>query len=256
MRSVSLTTQNAGMTRLRRKGGANPGTLYDCVNGYITISGTIRPRPGTLTAKQLEPGTAGLVAFKGRNHVFTSRVINDPVGDIGYIVVKHPVNPNYDVTYVHFAQPFMGYVYAVVEFEDGQYFHYWLEETLTWEANASYTEGQVVQPTVPNGYGYEAIRDTLQNPAWSPDVSRSMSERVEPTAPNGFYYRVVAVTGSNPRSGDTEPLWPTVEGQRVIESQSVTYVAPPPQTAQPPSGGSDGRYGNPNFGLRDSRIIE
>ena len=57
MRVQALSTANAGMTRLRHKGNASPATLYDLLNGYITLSGTIRPRPGTVIDTNLPTGT-------------------------------------------------------------------------------------------------------------------------------------------------------------------------------------------------------
>lgn len=245
-RNVQLSTQNAGMTRLRRKGRASPATMYDCLNAYITLSGTIKPRPGTRTHKVLPAGTAGLVAHKGKLCVFTSR--DDIVDDddrYAYIVVKHPARPSLAVTQVHFAQPFMGFLYAVVEFEDNQYFHYWVQELSTWEARKGYTPGQYVQPSTPNGFMYKAVRDTLQNPLWAAAVERQVGERIEPTVPNGFYYECIATSGGNPRSGDVEPPWPTVAGETIIESQSITYQPSTPITSTPSDPGD--RYGNPSF---------
>jgi hypothetical protein len=58
------------MTRLRSKGGASPETLYDLLNGYITLAGTIRPRPGTQTDITLPEDTKGMVAHNCRIYVF------------------------------------------------------------------------------------------------------------------------------------------------------------------------------------------
>lgn len=252
MRSSNLTTQNAGMTRLRRKGNADPGTLYECLNGYITLSGTIKPRPGTETYAVLPEGTAGLCAYEGKLVVFTSRDY-EPTEQVSFAQVKHPYSPSLDVTQVHFAQPFMGFIYAVIEFEDKQFYHYWLEILEPWEPNTVYPEGTYVAPSEANGFMYEAVRDTLQNPVWAADVSRSVGERIEPTVPNGFYYECVATSGDNPRSGTIEPPWPTEDGLTIIESQSITYEVTPPSTG----GGSDDgdRYDNPSFGPRDSSGI-
>jgi len=251
MRSVSLTTNNAGMTRLRRKGNASPGTLYDCLNAYITMSGTIKPRPGTRLHKQLPEGTCGLVAHNGKLVVFTSTPIVDDDERYSYVLVKHPITPSLKATECHFAQPFMGYIYAVIEFEDSQYFHFWIEEVDAWEAGKIYPEGTAVLPTAPNGFRYVAERSSLNYPLWAPNVARQVGENVEPTVSNGFFYQVIAVTGDTPRSGGTEPVWPTVEGGTVIESQSVTYQAVPPDTTPGPGAGEgpEGpRYENPNFG--------
>lgn len=250
MRSSNLTTQNAGMTRLRRKGNANPGTLYDCLNGWITLSGTIKPRPGTQNIERLPEGTAGLCAYNGQLVVFTARDGLATENELVTIAqVKHPYDVSLDVKEVHFAQPFMGFIYAVIEFVDSQYFHFWLQVLEDWQPNTIYAEGTTVQPTVPNGFMYEAVRDTLAYPTWQAGVARTTGERIEPTIPNGFFYECIATSGDNPRSGDVEPPWPTEEGLTIIESQSVTYDPPPPDTSTPGGPGGSG-YGNPNFGNR------
>ena len=231
-RAAELSTANAGMTRLRRKGKASPATMYDCLNAYITLSGTIKPRPGTRLHRQLPPGTCGLVSYEGRLCVFTSdeSLVNDTDDRYTFLLVKHPTNPSLAATECHFSQPFMGYMYAVIEFEDNQMFHFWLESSDVWEPDTIYAEGDAVIPTSANGYRYVAERSGLEYPAWSPNVARQVGENVEPTVSNGFYYQVVAVSGANPASGETEPVWPTEEGARVTESQSVSYQAVPPDT--------------------------
>ena len=44
---VTLSAVQAGITRLRTKGGASPESLYDLINGYVTAARTIAPRPGS-----------------------------------------------------------------------------------------------------------------------------------------------------------------------------------------------------------------
>lgn len=47
VRKESLTASQAGMTRLREKGGASPNTLHELTNAYVTASRTPMQRGGT-----------------------------------------------------------------------------------------------------------------------------------------------------------------------------------------------------------------
>ncbi len=218
MRVQPLSTANAGMTRLRSKGGASPETLYDLLNGYITLAGTIRPRPGTQTDITLPTDTKGLVSHKCKNYVFshTPQVTSDPTK---YIVatIRHPSDASIKLREIHFAAPFMGFLYVVAEFEDDNIWHYWLEELDAWSATTDYKIGDRIFPTTENGFAYKAGRLSYASEAWAASVSRAVDDVVEPTTYNGYEYKVVAVTGSNPSSGLVEPTWPTESAAQVIE---------------------------------------
>ena len=218
MRVQPLSTANAGMTRLRRKGGASPETLYDLLNGYITLAGTIKPRPGTQTDITLPTDTKGLVAHKCKLYVFSHipQVTSDPTK---YIVatIRHPTDSTIKLQQIHFAGVFMGFLYVAAEFTDGNVWHYWLEELDAWSANTDFQLGNRVFPTIENGFAYKATRLSSASPAWSASVSRAVNDVIEPTVYNGFQYTVVAVTGSNPASGLIEPDWPEESGAQVIE---------------------------------------
>jgi hypothetical protein len=213
-----LSTANAGMTRLRSKGNALPSSLYDLLNGYITLAGTIKPRPGTQTDIVLPTDTKGLVAHKCRLYVFSHipQVTSTPEK---YVVatLRHPTDPTIKLEQIHFAAPFMGYLYVAAEFTDGNTWHYWLEELDDWSANTDYKIGDRVYPTTKNGFAYKATRLDSPNTAWAPNVARAISDVIEPTIYNGYKYTVIAVTGANPTSGSVEPDWPTEPGAQIIE---------------------------------------
>ena len=215
---VPLSTANAGMTRLRSKGNADAGTLYDLLNGYITLAGTIRPRPGTQTDITLPTNTKGLVAHKCRIYVFSHipQVTSNPDK---YVVatLRHPVDPTIPILQVHFAAPFMGFLYVAATFDDNNTWHYWLEELDPWSPNTDFMEGDRVFPTTENGYGYKATRIGSVGEAWAANVSRIVGDVVEPTVANGYKYTVIAVTGLNPSSGVFEPDWPEESGAQIIE---------------------------------------
>lgn len=126
---------------------------------------------------------------------------------------------------IHFAEPFMGALYVAAEFENGNIYHYWLQPGTQWEASKVYQLGDLVYPAIPTGYVYKAVRLGSAYPPWAANASRSdgttsgyVQSMIEPTTYNGFYYTCIATTGSNPRSGTTEPDWPTEDGATVIES--------------------------------------
>ena len=50
--------------------------------------------------------------------------------------------------------------------------------------------------------------------------------KVEPAVYTGYYYEVESVTGTNVITGLTEPVWPTNDGQKVIESADTVSVTP------------------------------
>lgn len=250
MRPVSLNAVKSGMTRLRDKGAPSPESLYELTNGYRTAAGSIRNRPGTRIDIILPPGTKGLVGFEGKQHVFCAEPVT--ISDVGYVtgleyvahILRHPTDLGRELAVIHFAQPFMGFLYVVAEFDNGDVYHYWLEEIDTWEAQTVYSEGDRVAPTVPNGFMYRATRLTSAGTPWAPNVTRTVGEVIEPTTSNGFSYECIATTGANPASGATEPNWPASDGAIVIELTDGDPTTPPEPvvTDPPPSGGG---YTNP-----------
>jgi hypothetical protein len=220
VRSFALTTVKAGMTRLRDKGGANKDSLYTLDNAYVTASRSVKPRPGAKRAYTLPAGTKGLMAFRDHLHVFSSEIVTSTDPFIIIDVLRHPdENSSATLTHIHFAQPFLGYPYVVAEFSDDDetFYHFWLQETGLWLANHVYIEGEVIQPTVPNGYAYQATRLTPAAPLWAPNEPRATGDTVEPTTANGYQYEVIDTIGTNPASGSTEPAWIAEDGAIVYE---------------------------------------
>jgi hypothetical protein len=243
MRVQELSTANAGMTRLRTKGNAAPNTLYDLLNGYITLSGTIKPRPGSTLDISLPADTAGLVSHKCRLYVFKHEPDTTSNPDKYVVaVLRHPTDPTQTVAKIHFASPFMGFLYVAAEFSDGNVWHYWLEELDPWSPNTDYVEGDRVFPTTENGYAYRAKRPGSPNPAWQPSTRYELNDVVEPTVANGFKYTAVSVTG-DPVSGDVEPTWPEQSGGQVIEYASgIESTVVTTSTVQPSTDTGAGTY--------------
>lgn len=156
---------------------------------------------------------------------------------------------------IHSAEPFMGALYVVAEFENGNVYHYWLQEGEQWQANHVYKLGDLVYPEVSTGIVYRATRLGSANPPWEANVPRYDGSFgsgydisvIEPTVYNDYYYTCIATTGSNPRSGETEPDWPTVDGATVIESTDnppdVNIPATVEASVSTPSSSTTTRYG-------------
>lgn len=236
-RQVQLNASTGGINRLRIKGGPKPTNLYDLVNGYVDASGAPTSRPGTEQDVLLPAGTKGLTAFDGGLVVFSHLPLS--TGNAKYTVetIMHPTIPTAPLLEIHFAGPFLGYLYVVAEFINGDVFHYWLQRRSAWTALTAYQVGDVVEPTTPNGFAYRANRIGAPGVAWAPDVARTVGDKVEPTVANGFEYTVIDTMGANPRSGTTEPVWPEQDDGIVIEE---TNGAPSPTPTTPTTPGGAG----------------
>jgi len=258
MRAVTLNAFSAGMTRLRTKGGASPETLYELTNGYVTASRTLKQRPALTYQHALPTASKGLVYFKGVFYTFSAASVS-PVAGSTNLVLIHPT-PGFSGTllHVHFAHPFMGYLYVVAEFSDNAIYHYWLQMPAAWKANHQYKANDLVQPTTPNGLYYRAVQSTTAAKAWTPGVQHSLGDVVQPTVYNGFAYDALGINGAIPpsvpspttaSSGQIEPTWPLVNGATVLETSSgavniIPDPAPTPPPATPPGLGEGGRYTN------------
>ncbi len=253
-RSVALTTVKGGINRQRTKGGALQDSLYDLVNGYISKSKTIVVRPGTARVYELPTNTAGdgdtkgLMAFEGALHVFSHHEISVPDGVVLH-VITNPTDVTSPIAEINFAKPFMGFPYVVATFENGETWHFWLQSGDVWQADHAYKLGDIVAPSVPNGFAYQATRLLPASPPWAPNVQRAIGDVIEPTVFNNFKYTVVDTQGANPRSGTVEPTWPTDDGARINEdadgTESGALVSTnTPDTAALPAPNVRDRYKN------------
>lgn len=223
MRIATLNAANGGINRMRTKGGASETTFYDLENCYIDASGRPVSRPGTTEDIVLPSGTYGLCAFEGKLVVFATSA--KTISDTRYVceIIINPYDATLDLREIHYAGPFLGYLYVVAEFEDGSVYHYWLQARDPWTANTTYSLGDVVEPTTRNGYAYRAT--VLANgdlTTWAPGVARTVGDVVQPTVANGFKYTVTNTIGTNPKSGTVEPTWPAEDGATVTENVDLT----------------------------------
>jgi hypothetical protein len=261
-RTIALNATQGGIDRQRTEGTASPNTLYDLVDGYRDAANVMRSRPGSVAVKNLAESasagvTHGFTAYQGGFVVFSNAPRTMPSG-VTCEVLVHPLDPTLGLLDIHFVAPFLRHLFVVAEFTDGSVYYYWLQSADTWEAETVYQLGSLVQPTVPNGFVYRAVRLGAPNPLWAPDVVRANGDRVEPTTPDGYYYQVVDTVGDTPRSGTTEPDWNDEQGALTYEDVDLTAPTTPatgptsPGTSLPPS--DQTRYGNPSGSTPDERI--
>ena len=229
MKTENLTTISGGMSRQRTKGAALKDVLFLLKNGYVTSEKTVKSRPGTVLEHTLPAGTKGLVAFDGGFHVFASSAVVGLPSNFTVHVLRPPDDA--ELSAVHFASPFLGFLYVAAEFDDGDIYHYWLRTADDWEADEQYVADELVAPTTPNGFLYRATRAEPANPLWTAGVTRAVNDKVEPTEANDFYFEVISVSG-NPISGTVEPAWDNPEdGQLFLESPDTTSTPPTPGTS-------------------------
>jgi hypothetical protein len=219
---TSLTQLKRGIDRLRSKGGASTDSLYDLKNGYLTLAGTVKSRAGTSNAKTLPSGTKGLCVYASKLKTFHHNSSTGSDATVDVVILRHPTDGTATIREIHFAEPFLGYLYVVAEYSDDSVHHFWLQASKTWTASTTYKEGDVVEPTVANGYAYKAVRLGTPLNKWVALTARSVSDVVVPTTVNGYKYTVTSVTGSNPSSGSTEPVWVAEDGAIVIEGNTST----------------------------------
>ena len=217
-RPIILNALDAGIDRQLPNGGANPRALWDLVNGFINLRGKAVSRDGTENDANLPTAgaTVGLCAFGGELVVFSHEAQTVPSG-YRCEILTHPTDPGATLAWIHFAFAFAGYLYVGAEWSDGAVFHYWLRSADTWQADTIYFEGDLVQPSALNGFVYRAHRVSAPNPVWAPSVARTEDDVIEPTVPSGYQHTCVSALGANPRSGTTEPVWATGDGNLTIE---------------------------------------
>lgn len=240
---ISLSVLKQGIQRLREKGSADPSSLFDLLNGYVTIDGSTKQRPGTEFVATLPAGTHGLIAHRGEQVVFSIAPKTMPAG-FRCEVVNSPGNPTIDIRKVWFAAPFLGEIYSSIEFNDGTVSHFWLEGSAgnkAWQANHAYTVGEMVVPG--NGLAYRATRLDSAGAPWKALEPRTMGDVVEATTFNGYTYEVTAVGGAVPKSGSVEPTWPTTSGALVTEQAALD----PPAATTPTTGGTGSTGGGGSY---------
>lgn len=257
-----ILSKVVGMNRQRRVGNPSPDDLWDLVNGYVDKRGRIVGRPGlshpynaagsARAACTFPSGTVGMIRFNGKFHTFHhNSSANGGDSRIVVNVLRHPTGGAATLSAINSVFPFLNRLYVVATFSDDVRKHYWLDEPLAWTATTGIPAEGRVQPTVPSGFYFANIA-TNSDPAWQANVEVTTGDFKTPTVFTGFKYEATATTGTLPRTGNTEPTWPTVAGDTVIERRYITESQTPPgddTPGEPPPGdpGPPGGGGYPPF---------
>lgn len=241
-----------GIDRTRVRGDTSVSALYELTNAYITTAGRVKKRPGFALQTSgdvvaLDANTRGLFSAGGKLYTFYSVDSVTELDGVSHYRLMPPLPASGDtaptLVAVHFAGLYLGKLYVVAEFSDGNIYDYWLQLDGTWQADHVYLEGAIVEPSTPNGMAYEATGDD-HPPAWQPQQQYAVGDEVQPSVYNGYKYRLIEASGESPASGTTEPDWPTVEGAQVDEDIDNT---PQSSTTAPSTGtgaGTGDRYSN------------
>lgn len=238
MRDETLAGQRFGINRLKYKGGASPETLYDLVNAFLTPERKFARRGGFTKVTTLVAGTKGLAGYNGKLYVYSATPITQSHALFTGSTLRYPGTAGPTVTTIWFAKPFLSRMYVAAQFSNGNIYHYWLQNPAAWTANKNYVYRQQVQPTVPNGFVYEATNvDT--SIAWSANTVKALTNKVQPTTYNGFYYQVTSTLGTPITTSDYEPNWPVIDSTTIKEYRYLnvpgagTTVTPPTTTPTP-----------------------
>jgi hypothetical protein len=115
-----------------RKGASvsEANRLRVLTNCYVTTGKTIKKRPGLTLVSVLETGTKGLRAAGGKLNTFyaTGTVSH---ADTRFVANKipHPSYPAIEVSKIHWADVFNGYVYVSAEYNNATIRHHYLDGT-------------------------------------------------------------------------------------------------------------------------------
>lgn len=223
MSRQNLTATKGGINRLRVKGSPSPDTLFDALNCYVDASGVPQSRPGTAQDYALPNAVPKGLAAYGDGLVTFSHVVEAaaPAG-VSVLVLSNPDDPTQPIKEIHFAAPYMGFLYVAAEFDNGDVFHYWLQAALPWRPNTMYRLGDLVSPIDGNGLAYRATRLLPADQLWQANAPRAIGDVVEPTSPDGFKYTVINTIGSSPRSAATEPNWNDADGALTYEDVDIS----------------------------------
>lgn len=256
MQAVQLGGLKRGIDRTQYRGQqVNGGALYDLVNAYLTIAGTVQRRPPFRKVAQLDPATRGLFANNARLHTFYSGAgLASPLpGLIAYHPLPLPNDVATALVRVTFDALYLGRQFVITRWDDGSHWNYWLPSdgmlgsSPPWQPNHQYNVTDTVQPTVPNGLTY-AIGNQSDLQAWQPTTGYKLGDVVVPTTLNGWKYTVIEADGDTPSSGATEPAWPEQDGATVSEDRDNTGAPPTQPPSVPPTNPGGGRYSNPGGG--------
>ena len=129
MASTTFDKFELGLDRRRDRRVADANRMVVLDNAFVTNGRALRKRPGLQLFAQLEAGTAGLISALGKLNTFYSQgTITHSNTAFQANKVAHPTDIP-DVNKVPYGTVYQGFIYAIVEYDNGTRFHHYLDST-------------------------------------------------------------------------------------------------------------------------------
>lgn len=131
-KSITFDRFDYGLDLRKGLSTSDANRLRVLKNAYATEGKTIRKRPGSVKEVTLEAGTVGLFAGQGKIHTFYGGTTTITHANTFYIAnnARHPTLPALAITKVHYADVFNGFMYAAIEYSNGDIRHHYFDGAL------------------------------------------------------------------------------------------------------------------------------
>lgn len=221
-------------------------------NCYITTGHSIRKRPCMKYQGSVAGSAGLFAANGVINVFYTTTAPTLPSGYVAHKIPNPNAPTTSQIVKINFATVFLGQIFVVATYDDGTTHYFYLMENQAWTANTSFPLGTIISPSAaykaahgdPGFYYQVTTGPTLAE--WTANALHAVGDIVVPTVANGFQYEVVSATGTPIQSGAIEPVWPTVVGETVTEVRDPTSQTAP-TTYVPPTFTPLGPFWNNQF---------
>lgn len=136
MPALTLDKFDKGIDRRKARNVSDANKMWSMTNAYVTTGGDIQQRPGLTKVADLESGTVGLVAHRGKLNTFSAGVgavhANDLFKCNNLFLTRYGVMN--DVLKIHDSTVFNGFLYVTAALFSDEIEHVYLEEFPVWEA--------------------------------------------------------------------------------------------------------------------------
>ena len=127
MSAITFDNYSSGLDVRKGASVSDANRLRVLDNCYVTTGKTIRKRPGLTVFANLEYGTVGLKSAGGKLNTFYSQgTVTHADSRFVANKIAHPTTP-LDLTKIHYADSFNGYIYVAAEYVGGDIKHHYLD---------------------------------------------------------------------------------------------------------------------------------
>lgn len=166
MPSITFDNFAGGLDVRRGASVSDANRLRVLNNGYVTTGRTLQKRPCLLKVATLEAGTVGLKAGLGKLNTFYAQ---GAIAHANALFVANKVaHPTLavDASKAHFGEVFNGFIYAAIEYTNGDVKHHYLDGTVPThiaDANCPNTKEVLKQQSKIYAKGTEVVRYCATN---------------------------------------------------------------------------------------------